>query len=99
MRALVRGTGVDYDYELVRILPTWLTKAAFLLWDSLPADIQGDYTIVKDKLLEAFGQAHPPAPRESLDVYSADISKFVQEAFPGYGEMAHKDSSQVPGGI
>lgn len=103
VRALVGGTGGDYDHELVRILPTRLTKAAFVLWDSLPAAIQNDYTGVKEKLLEAFGQRHyldcfranlsarPRAPGESLDVYAADISKLVQEAFPGYGEIAHKE--------
>ena len=34
--ALVGGTEGDYDFEVVRILPTRLTKAAFLLWDSQP---------------------------------------------------------------
>ena len=41
VKALVGGTGGDYDYELVRILPTRLTKAAFLLWDSLPSGCPG----------------------------------------------------------
>lgn len=58
IRALVGGTGGDYDNELVRILPTRLTEAAFLLWDSLPAVIQGNYTIVKEKLQEVFRQRH-----------------------------------------
>lgn len=103
VRALVGGTSDDYDFELVRILPTRLTKAAFLLWDSLPAAVQADYPAVKEKLLEAFGQRHfldcfranlsarPRAPGESLDVYAADISQLVQEAFPGYGDIAQKE--------
>lgn len=44
LRTLLAGS--DYDYELVRILPTRLTKATFLLWDSLPAAVQADYTAV-----------------------------------------------------
>lgn len=101
--ALVGGTGRDYDYELVRILPTRLTKAAFLLWDSLPSTVQADYTAVKEKLQEAFGQRHfldcfranlsarLRTPGESLDVYAAEISKLVQEAFPGYGDVAQRE--------
>ena len=99
VRALVGGTRGDPDYELARLLPTRLTKAAFLLWDSLPAVVQDDYPAVKERLLEAFGQrhfldcfranisAHSRAPGQSLDVYAADISQLVQEAFPGYGEI------------
>lgn len=103
VKALVGGTVGEYDYELVRILPTRLTKAAFLLWDSLPTAVQADYTAVKERLQEAFGQRHfmdcfranlsarPRAPGESLDVYAADISKLVQEAFPGYGDIAQRE--------
>lgn len=103
VRALVGGIGGDYDYELVRLLPTRLTKAAFLLWDSQPAAVQTDYPAVKEKLMEAFGQRHfldrfranlaarPRAPGESLDVYAADISQLVHEAFPGYGDIAQKE--------
>lgn len=52
---------------------------------------------------EAFGQRHfldcfgrnifacLRAPDESLDVYAADISKLVQEAFPGYGDVAQRE--------
>ena len=103
VRALVAGTGSDYEYELARILPTRLSKAAFLLWDSLPAVVQADYSSVKGKLQEAFGQRHfldcfranlaarRRAPGESLDVYAADIGKLVQEAFPNYGDAAQRE--------
>ncbi|CAB1449400.1 unnamed protein product [Pleuronectes platessa] len=47
VQALVSGTGGDYEYELVRILPTRLARAAFLLWDSLPKTVQTDYSAVK----------------------------------------------------
>lgn len=103
VKALVGGPGGDYDYELVRLLPTRLTKAAFLLWDSLPTAVQGDYEKVKERLQEAFGQKHflecfranlsarPRAPGESLDVYAAEVSRLVQDAFPAYGEVAHRE--------
>lgn len=103
VKTLVGGVGGDCDYELVRILPTRLTKAAFLLLDSLPAAVQADYSAVKERLQEAFGQRHfldcfwanlsarPRASDESLELYAAEISKLVQEAFPGYGDIAQKE--------
>lgn len=69
----------------------------------LPAAVQADYPAVKKKLLEAFGQRHffdcfranlsacPRAPGESLDVFAAEIGQLVQEAFPGYGDIAQKE--------
>lgn len=82
VRALVAGNGSDYDYELARLLPTRLSKAAFLLWDSLPAAVfffsfrlfpsgvatavQADYSAVKEKLQEAFRQ------RPFLDSFRAN---------------------------
>lgn len=95
VKALVGGVGGDCDYELA--------KAAFLLWDSLPAAVQADYSAVKERLQEAFGQRHfldcfranlsarPRASGESLELYAAEISKLVQEAFPGYGDIAQKE--------
>ena len=104
VRALVEGEGGrTYQYELARILPTRLSKAAFLLWDSLPATVQGDYEAAKNKLKEAFGQkqyldrfranlsARPRAQRESLVVYAAEISRLVAEAFPDYGKNATRE--------
>ncbi|KAF7688153.1 hypothetical protein HF521_014159 [Silurus meridionalis] len=103
VRALTEGDGAaSYNYELVRILPTRLSNAAFLLWDSLPAAVQADYTAVKERL-ETFGQrqfmdrfraslsARPRAPRESLEVYVAEIGRLVDEAFLEYGDKAQKE--------
>ena len=97
VRAQTRGTrGGSYTATLVNLLPTRLDGAAFLLWDSLSADIQCDYSRVKEKLQEAFGQkqfllyfqtcvsARPRQGNESLEVYAADISRLVAEAFPEY---------------
>jgi hypothetical protein len=57
VKALVGGTEGDYDFEEVRILQTGQTKAAFLLWDSLPA-VQSNYIAVTESMQEAFGQKH-----------------------------------------
>lgn len=104
VRALTEDdNGVSYSYELARILPTRLSNAAFLLWDSLPGAVQADYTAAKEKLKEAFGQrqlmdrfraslsARPRAPRESLEVFAAEMSRLVDEAFPDYGDKAQKE--------
>ncbi len=104
VRALTEGDGAgSYNYELARILPTRLSNAAFLLWDSLPNTVQADYTAAKERLKEAFGQrqfmdrfraslsARPRAPRESLEVYAAEISRLVDEAFPEYGDRAQRE--------
>lgn len=104
VKALTEGDDTaSYNYELARILPTRLTSAAFLLWDSLPRTVQADYTAAKERLKEAFGQrqfmdrfraslsARPRAPAESLEVYAAEISRLVDEAFPEYGERAQRE--------
>ncbi len=95
VRALTEGDGAgSYNYELDS---TDAAEQRFLLWDSLPHTVQADYTAAKERLKEAFGQlqfmdrfraslsARPRAPRESLEVYAAEISRLVDEAFPEYG--------------
>lgn len=69
-------------------------------WDSLLPNIQCDYACVKEKLQEVFGQkqfrfyfqtcisARPSQPKESLEVYAADISRLVAEVFPDYDRTA-----------
>ncbi|KAL0151983.1 hypothetical protein M9458_052701 [Cirrhinus mrigala] len=104
VRALTEGDGVaSYNYELARILPTRLSNAAFLLWDSLPRTIQADYAAAKERLKEAFVQrqfmdrfrasllARLRAPRQSLEVYAAEISRLVDEAFPEYGDRPQRE--------
>ncbi|KAK7926034.1 hypothetical protein WMY93_008344 [Mugilogobius chulae] len=95
-------TAPDKDYSAVMssVLPTRLTDAAFLFWDSLPPATKKDYHSVKEKLEKVFGpkyslpffqthvNARPRQPGESLDVYSADITRLVLEAFPKYDRHA-----------
>ncbi|KAF4104563.1 hypothetical protein G5714_013894 [Onychostoma macrolepis] len=98
VRALTEGDGIaSYYYELARILPTRLSNAAFLLWDSLPHTVQADYTAAKERVKEAFGQrqfmdrfkaslsARPRALRDSLEVYAAEISRRSPSPSPSPG--------------
>lgn len=99
--AQARGSGSgSYAAALLNLLPTRLDGPAFLLWDSLTPGIKYDYASVKEKLQEAFGQkqfilyfqtcvaARPRQPNESLEIYAADISRLVAEAFPEYDKAA-----------
>lgn len=66
----------------------------------MPPLTQKDCDLVKDKLRDVFGpnyslpffqtniNARPHKPGESLDVYSADITRLVIEAFPSYDHNA-----------
>lgn len=90
----------DLTTVMASVLPTRLADAAFLYWDSLPPSIQRDYDLVKERLRDVFGpkyslpffqthvNARPRKPGESLDVYSADITRLVLEAFPNYDQNA-----------
>uniref|UniRef100_A0AAQ5WXK3 Peptidase A2 domain-containing protein n=1 Tax=Amphiprion ocellaris TaxID=80972 RepID=A0AAQ5WXK3_AMPOC len=75
------GGGKNCDDELVRILPTRLSKSAFLLWDSLPDRVKRDFPAVKERLGSAFAgvMAQTPAfPMEGpslVDINGHD-SKF-----------------------
>ena len=99
--AQTRGSmGRSFAATLAAVLPTRLDGAAFLLWDSLPPSVQCDFVSVKEKLNEAFGQkqfllyfqtcvsARPRQANESLELYAADISRLVAEAFPEYDKTA-----------
>ena len=97
------GGGHGCTEELVRILPTRLGKSAFLLWDSLSDATKSDYAAIKERLGAAFGQrqlmdrfraslsARVRASGESLEVYAADVSRLVAEAFPDYGGVAQRE--------
>ena len=94
------STDADLPAVMASVLPTRLADAAFLYWDSLPSSTQRDYDSLKEKLRDVFGpiyslpffqthvNARPRKPGESLDVYSADITRLVLEAFPNYDHNA-----------
>lgn len=64
---------------LASVLPTRLSDAAFLYWNSLPTSVKTSYNAVKDRLRHVFGLQHslpffqtPARPHkigESLEVY------------------------------
>lgn len=52
VRAHTRGgTGARYIATLSTLLPTKLDGAVFILWDSLPSDVQSDYMSAKEKAI------------------------------------------------
>lgn len=87
----------DFDNaRLAKFLPTCLGGTAFNYWDSLPSDIKKDYKQVKEKMKAVFGKrvylstfqsyvnARTRLPGEALQVFAAEISHLVDEAFPTY---------------
>ncbi len=87
----------DFDNaRLAKFLPTCLGGTAFTYWDSLPSDIKKDYKQVKEKIKAVFGKraylstfqsyvnARTRLPGEALQVFAAEISHLVDEAFPTY---------------
>lgn len=102
------STDTDMYTVMASVLPTRLADAAFLYWDSLPSSIQKDYDSVKEKLRDVFGpiyslpffqthvNARPRRSGEILDVYSADITRLVLEAFPNYDHNALEGEKFCP---
>lgn len=94
--------GTDLMNMLSSVLPTRLSDAAFLYWDSLPTPVKTNYNTVTERLKHVFGlqqslpyfQTHVNArPRkigESLEVFSADITRLVLQAFPDYDIIAQE---------
>lgn len=50
--------GTDMMNMLASVLPTRLSDAAFLYWDSLPNSVKTSYNTVKDRLRHVFGLQH-----------------------------------------
>ena len=85
-----------------KLLPARLCGPAFAYWQSLPTAIKDDYDRVKERLAAVFGRAQflatfqtyitarPRKPSEPLELYLAELSCLVEEAFPNYGEEAKK---------
>lgn len=102
VEAIASQSNQDSQVILASVLPTRLADAAFLYWDSLMPALKKDYSAVKDKMKEVFAQkqyipffqtyvnARPRKPNESLEVYGADITRLVFEAFPNYDNNAQK---------
>ncbi len=88
--------------QLAKVLPSRLAGAAFSYWDSLSDDIKADYDTTCSKLAAVFDQiqllrtfqtylnARPRLSNEPLEVYAAELTRLVHQAFPYYGESAIK---------
>ncbi|XP_051902239.1 uncharacterized protein LOC127587812 [Hippocampus zosterae] len=102
MQAMYNRPAAEMSSVLASVLPTKLAEAAFLYWDSLSPAVKEDYKAVKKRLQDVFGpslslpffqthiNARPRKPGESLEVYSADVTRLVMEAFPDYGRVAQE---------
>ena len=51
-----RATCGNFSAALLNLLPMRLDGTGFMLWDSLSLDVQCDYTRLKERLKEDFGQ-------------------------------------------
>ncbi len=83
--------------DLAAILPTRLSGDALAYWLSLSPDIQQNYELCVAALNYVFGRkqfllhfqtfvnAGPRMPKEPLEVFAAEITRLVLEAFPNYG--------------
>ncbi len=86
--------------DLAAILPTRLSGDALAYWLSLSPDIQQNYELCVAALNDVFGRkqfllhfqtfvnARPRMPKEPLEVFAAEITRLVLEAFPNYGQSA-----------
>ena len=91
------------DTDLARRLPTRLNGAAFTFWDGLNTPIQEDYEQTKNLLKVVFNRRHAiqafqsnmaariRRPLEPLAVYTADLRRLVQEAYPAYNDDCRED--------
>lgn len=99
--AAPNGAGAD----LAKLLPSRLGGAAFSFWDSLPPDVKADYAATKKRMKDVFGQrqhivnfqsfvnARPRYPGEALEVYAAELTRLVSEAFPEYDCRAREEET------
>lgn len=102
LEVAVNASSEFANAHLCDILPARLAGAAFNYWDSLTDAIKGDYSAVKEKLKVIFGKrlfittfqshigARPRVTGEPLEVYAAELSNLVEEAFPTYGKNARE---------
>ncbi len=86
--------------DKAKLLPVKLTGPAFAYWQSLPSEVKADYELTKASLTTVFGRttflatfqtflnARPRKPQEPLEVYAAELTNLVTEAFPQYDAAA-----------
>ena len=102
LEVAIAASSDHQESDLKYILPARLSGAAFSYWDSLPDPVKKDFKQVRDKMktvfcsrhfittFQSFLNARPRYPGESLEVFGAEITRLVEEAFPSYDEDARK---------
>lgn len=86
--------------DKAKLLPAKLTGPAFAYWQSLSPAVKANYDLTKASLGAVFGRAtflatfqtylnaRPRKPQEPLEVYAAELTSLVTEAFPQYDVTA-----------
>ncbi|MGL6013297.1 MAG: hypothetical protein ACRC0J_17600, partial [Shewanella oncorhynchi] len=100
MELAVKACADGQTQNLAAILPTRLSGDALAYWLSLSPETQQNYEQCVTALNDVFGRkqfmlhfqtfvnARPRMPKEPLEVFAAEITRLVFEAFPNYGESA-----------
>lgn len=96
----VKACADGQQQDIATILPTRLSGDALAYWLSLSPEVQQNYEQCTAKLNDVFGRkefllhfqtfvnARQRLPREPLEVYAAEVTRLVLEAFPNYGAPA-----------
>lgn len=96
----VKACAEGQQQDIATILPTRLSGDALAYWLSLPPAVQQNYEQWAAKLNNVFGRkefllhfqtfvnARQRLPKEPLEVYAAEVTRLVLEAFPNYGAPA-----------
>lgn len=96
----VKACTEGQQLEIATILPTRLSGDALAYWLSFSPEVQRDYDRCVAKLSDVFGRkefllhfqtfvnARQRLPKEPLEVFAAENTRLVLEAFPSYGEAA-----------
>lgn len=83
----VKACAEGQQQDIAIILPTRLSGDALAYWLTLPPAVQQNYEQCAAKLNDVFGRKEF-LPEEPLEVYAAEVTRLVLEAFPNYGAPA-----------
>lgn len=96
----VKACAEGQQQDIATILPTRPSGDALAYWLSLPPAVQQNYEQCAAKLNDVFGRrefllhfqtfvnAQQRLPKEPLEVYAAEVTRLVLQAFPSYGAPA-----------
>lgn len=96
----VKACADGQQLDITTILPTRISGDALVYWLSFSPEVQRNYDQCVTKLNDVFGRkefllhfqtfvkARQRLPKKPLEVFAAEITRLVLEAFPDYGEAA-----------